>query len=333
MRTSSRLAVLGLIVLAIVGGLVSAFAANAAVASSPSSAPTASSSSRGTPPPGFTSRFARVDGVNLHYVIGGQGRPLVLLHGWPQDWSEFREQMPTLAKSHTVIAVDLPGAGRSSIPRSGYDGATVARRLHGLLEKLKLTEGVDLVAHDIGIWVAYPYAALYREDLRRIAVMDATIPDQSLFKPAALNPTGPSVWHHGFFQEEPLAEQLIAGHEGALVKGFIQQFLVVRSAFSASDYRYFTDLLRRPGRVHAWLSYYRALRSADVAQNAAFLAQGKLTMPVLAIGAASGVGQTVPDQWNEYATQVTPQVLPETGHWITEERPRELTALLDQFFQ
>ena len=165
-----------------------------------------------------------------------------------------------------------------------------------------------------------------------MAVMDAPIPDETLYGFPAISRDGkPSEWHFGLFQE-PLAERLIRGRELAFTRGFIGQFLAVRQAFSMREYRYYARLLRRPGRLRAWLRMYRALR-LDAQQNAAFLARGRLTMPILAIGGEKALGTSIADQWSRYATDVRPAVLEGSGHWVTEERPAQLTALLSGFLE
>jgi pimeloyl-ACP methyl ester carboxylesterase len=282
------------------------------------------------PPPGFTSGYARVDGFRMHYVKGGHGSPVVLIHGWPQTWAEWREQMPSLARDHTVIAVDLRGTGDSGVPTGGYDTATLARDVHNLMRQLGLGAGVQVVGHDIGLWVAYAYAAQWPNEVRRVAVMEAPIPDRSIYKFPALTSDGTSSeWHFGLFQE-PFAETLVNGHEETFVRGFISQFLANRTAFSPAEYAYYARLLRDPRRLRAWFSVYRELRH-DVQQNAQFRAKGKLSMPVLAIGGQKALGATVGDQWKKYATRVDTQVLPGSGHWVTEEQPVLLTRLLTDF--
>ena len=282
------------------------------------------------PPAGFVSRYAQLDGFRMHYLKGGHGSPVVLIHGWPQTWTEWKQQMPPLARDHTVIAVDLRGTGGSGVPTGGYDTATLARDIHSLLRQLGLADGVEIVGHDIGLWVAYAYASQWPSEVRRLAVMEAPIPDASIYDFPALTRDGsPSEWHFGLFQE-PFAETLVHGHEEAFVRGFIGQFLAVRSAFSPADYRYYAQLLREPGRFHAWLGVYRELRR-DVHENAQFRAQGKLTMPVLAIGGQKALGASVGDQWKKYATRVETRVLPDSGHWVTEERPALLTHWLEDF--
>ena len=285
-------------------------------------------------PAGFRSKYAEVNGFRMHYVQGGKGSPVVMIHGFPEDWTEWRQEMSPLSKTHTVIAVDLRGAGESQVTESGYQAAQLAKDVHQLLTQLKLNNGVQVVAHDIGEWVAYAYGAQFRSEVRSMAVMEATIPDESWYHYPVLNadPNKPAAWHFGLFQL-PLTEKLIAGHERVLVHDMMLEYVAGdKSPFTASDYDYYAHFLKEPGRTTAWMSVYRGIR-ADVQQNKEFLAQGKLKMPILAIGGQYSFGSGVPDQWREYAVNVQGQVLKNTGHFVNEERPKEVTALLRSFLQ
>jgi pimeloyl-ACP methyl ester carboxylesterase len=257
-----------------------------------------------------------------------------MIHGFPEDWSEWRQEMGPLSKTHTVIAVDLRGAGESQVTEGGYDAAQLAKDVHQLLTQLKLNNGVQVVAHDIGMWVGYAYAAQFRSEVRSMAVMEAPIPDKSIFTYPALNadPNKPSPWHFGLFQM-PLAEKLMAGHERVLVHDMMLEYVNRdKSPFTASDFDYYAHFLKEPGRATAWMNVYRGLRT-DVQQNKEFLAQGKLKMPILAIGGQYSFGSGVPNQWHEYAVNVQGRVLKHTGHFVNEERPKEVTALLRSFLQ
>ncbi|MET9877597.1 alpha/beta hydrolase [Actinacidiphila glaucinigra] len=285
------------------------------------------------PPPGFASKYAEVNGFRMHYVEGGKGSPVVLIHGFPQTWAEWRSQMGPLAEDHTVIAVDLRGIGDSEITGSGHQTARMADDVHQLLKQLKLNKGVQIVGHDVGLYVAYAYAAQWPSEVRRMAVLEGHIPDSSIYSLPALpaSPKTPSVWHFGFFQT-PLAEQLIAGHERPFIRDFIAQHLTVTSAFSPADYDFYAHYLKEPGRTKAWMDIWRQLR-ADVAQNEKFAAQGKLRMPILAIGGQASFGGSIADQWRQYAVNVDSRVIEGSGHWVTEEKPQEVTALLQSFLQ
>ena len=286
------------------------------------------------PPAGFRSKYAEVNGFRMHYVRGGKGSPVVMIHGFPEDWSEWRQEMGPLSKTHTVIAVDLRGAGESQVTESGYEAAQLAKDVHQLLTQLKLNNGVQVVAHDIGMWVAYGYAAQFRSEVRSMAVMEAQIPDKSIYSYPALNadPSKPAPWHFGLFQL-PLAERLMAGHERVLVHDMMTEYLAGnKSPFTASDFDFYAHFLKEPGRATAWMNVYRGIR-ADVQQNKEFLAQGKLKMPILVVGGEESFGSGVPNQWREYAVNVQGRVLKNTGHFVNEERPKEVTAMLQSFLQ
>ena len=270
----------------------------------------------------------------MHYMQGGKGSPVVMIHGFPQSWTEWRQQMGPLSMTHTVIAVDLRGTGDSQVTESGYQAAQLAKDVHQLLKQLGLNSGVQVVAHDIGVWVAYDYAAQWPSEVRRMAVMEAPIPDDSVYSFPVLNadPNKPAAWHFGLFQL-PLAEHLIAGHERVLVQDMITEYLAGnKSPFTASDYDFYAHYLKEPGRTTAWMSVYRGLR-ADVQQNKEFLARGKLKMPILAVGGEDSFGGMIVDQWHDYAVNVQERVLKDSGHFVTEEKPQEVTAMLQSFLQ
>lgn len=297
-------------------------------------APSPSPFPQSQPPAGFRSEYAEVNGFRMHYMRGGSGSPVVLIHGFPQTWAQWRQQMGPLSKTHTVIAVDLRGTGNSEVTKSGYDSAQLAKDVHQLLKQLGLNNGVQVVGHDIGVWVAYAYAAQWPSEVRRMAVMEAPIPDDSIYSFPALNadPKKPSPWHFGMFQL-PLAEHLIAGHERVFVQDMITEYLAGnKSPFTPSDFDYYAHFLKEPGRTTAWMNVYRQIR-ANVQQNKEFLGRGKLKMPILAVGAQDSFGGLIADQWREYAANVDGRVLKNSGHFVTEEKPQEVTALLQSFLQ
>jgi pimeloyl-ACP methyl ester carboxylesterase len=287
------------------------------------------------PPAGFRSKYAEVNGFRMHYVQGGSGSPVVLIHGFPQTWAEWRQQMGPLARTHTVIAVDLRGTGDSEVTKSGYQAAQLADDVHQLLKQLGLSDGIQVVGHDIGVWVSYAYAAQWPSEVRRMAVMEAPVADDKIYSYPALNadPKKPSPWHWGMFQQ-PLAERLISGHERVLVEVMLTEYLAPgnESSFTPSDYDYYAHFLKEPGRMAAWLSVYRQTR-ADVQQNKEFLRRGKLKMPILAVGGQASFGEIIADQWRDYAVNVDGRVLKDCGHFVTEEKPQEVTAMLQSFLQ
>ena len=140
------------------------------------------------PPPawpiveGLTHRFVRVGGIRLHYADAGEGDPVLLLPGWPQDWYAWRAMVPLLVAQHRrVVVCDPRGFGDSDKPDSGYDLDVVAADVHGFIAAAGLDRpgGIDIVAHDLGSWIAYALACAYPDDVRRLVLSEVTIPDPS----------------------------------------------------------------------------------------------------------------------------------------------------------
>ncbi|WP_405914801.1 alpha/beta fold hydrolase [Streptomyces sp. NBC_00728] len=290
----------------------------------------ASSSSGEQMPAGFSEHKTRVAGTGIDYVIGGHGPTLVLIHGYPQTWYEWHDIMPALAKHYTVIAPDLPGAGRSDAPASGYDKKTMAADLHALLASLGKDQDVNVVGHDIGTMVAYAYAAQYPHSVKKLVLSEAPIPDSGIYNFPALTAKGPGVWNFGFFSlQTGLPESLIQGRELTWTTGFMRGIAVHKDALTSDDLKVFASYLRDYSHLEASFAWFRTFPQ-DIADNARFQKK-PLTMPVLAIGADGSLGSSVGTQVRQYATDVTPVVVPDSGHWIYEEHPEEMTDLLLHF--
>ncbi|MFD8721224.1 alpha/beta fold hydrolase [Streptomyces sp. NPDC059629] len=281
-------------------------------------------------PAGFSEHKTRVAGTGIDYVIGGHGPTLVLIHGYPQTWYEWRGIMPALAEHYTVIAPDLPGAGRSDAPASGYDKKTMAATLHALLVSLGKDRDVNVVGHDIGTMVAYSYAAQYPHSVRKLVLSEAPIPDPSIYKFPSLTAQGPGAWHFGFFAlQSGLPESLIRGRELTWTSGFMREIAVHKDALTPDELQVFASYLRDYAHLEASFAWFRTLPQ-DIADNARFQKK-PLTMPVLAIGADGSLGSSVAKQVRHYATHVTAAVIPDSGHWIYEEHPKEMTDMLLRF--
>jgi pimeloyl-ACP methyl ester carboxylesterase len=297
---------------------------------------TASASDKPAPPAGeqmpagFSEHKTQVAGIGINYVIGGHGPTLVLIHGYPQTWYEWHGIMPELAKHYTVIAPDLPGAGRSDAPASGYDKKTMAAKLHALLVSLGKDQDVNVVGHDIGTMVAYAYAAQYPRSVKKLVLSEAPIPDQSVYAFPALTAQGPGVWNFGFFSlQTGLPESLIRGREETWTSGFMRGIAVHKDALTPDELQVFASYLRDYAHLEASFAWFRTFPQ-DIADNARFK-KTPLPMPVLAIGASGSLARAVPDQVRQYATHVTPAVIRDSGHWIYEEHPKEMTDLLLRF--
>ncbi len=284
-------------------------------------------------PENFHGAYREIDGVNLHYVKGGQGPLVLLVHGFGQTWYEWHQLMPLLAMNFTVIASDLPGLGLSDVPKTSFTGQDVSKYLHGLARSFSPTDPFDLVAHDIGIWNTYPMAATHQDDIRRLVYMEAPIPDQRMYTFPAFTPEGESlVWHFSFFAAgNRLAETLTEGRERFFFEHFIRAHATNQEAFTPELLDLYARSYAKPHSLNAAFEYYRAL-NATIQGNEP-LAKTKLKMPTMAIGGGGhgGMGQLQVDQMKEYAKHVEGHVLPEGGHWLPEECPEKINRLVVDF--
>ncbi len=282
---------------------------------------------------GFEHRFRTVDGVRLHYVAGGKpgGDAVVLLAGFPQRWYAWRKVMPRLAASYQVIAPDLPGQGDSDRPEGGYDTKALAVMVHGLLQQLGIGK-YFLAAHDVGAWVAYPYAALFGGEVRRLVLMDAGIPGITL--PDAL-PTAPArawrTWHFAFHAIPDLPEMLIAGREREYLDWFLRRKTANPETFSDADLEEYLRVFKKDGGLRAGLAYYRAA-SLSAQQNRELAAARKLAMPVLALGSDQGSISDMASPLRAFADNVQGGVIPFCGHFLPEEQPEAVVKELIAFF-
>jgi pimeloyl-ACP methyl ester carboxylesterase len=283
-------------------------------------------------PDPFTEQTAQVGDVTINYVRGGRGSTLVLLHGYPETWYMWRKVLPELARHYTIIAPDLRGAGGTDAPAAGYDKKTMAGDVYGLLSQLGLERDISLVGHDIGAMVAYAYAAAHRDQVSKLVLAEAPIPDQSLYQAPALTPKGPGSWNYGFFSLlNGLPEEIVDGREALWVERFTDSIGVQKAGIGDDDVHEYARYLQDDAHLRASFGYFRALPQ-DVADNAEY-GKTKLAMPVLALGARASLEEAVLTQVAQYATTVSGGVVEDSGHWIFEEQPAELTARLLQFLQ
>jgi len=278
----------------------------------------------------FSHHMTPVNGIQLHYVIGGHGPPLVLLHGWPETWYEWRHVMPALAKYYTVITPDLRGLGDSSKPLTGYDGKTTAEDIHQLVAQLGFKQ-IFLVGHDVGSQPAYSYAAAHPTEVKRLVIMEYIFPG---FIPPQLEG---KVWWFPFQQTPDLPEALVDGKERTYLSWFYHNIAANPSAITQADIDEFVSHYSAPGGMRAGFEYYRAFPQ-DAIQNMNY-SKAKLTMPVLALGGgydpALGGNLTMPIiaySMKQAAQNVQTIVVPNSGHWIQEEQPVVMVKLLNNFF-
>ncbi|MGF6229199.1 pimeloyl-ACP methyl ester carboxylesterase [Inquilinus ginsengisoli] len=277
----------------------------------------------------FSHRFAEANGVRLHYVIGGpaDGELVVLLHGWPQTWYTWRRVMPELAKAgFRVVAVDYRGAGESERPLDGYDKATMAADIRDLVRQLGPAK-VDLVGRDIGVMVAYAYAAQWPDDVARLAMLDVPVPGTRVWDEAIHKPD-PELWHFGLHQQRDVAEMLVAGHEYAYISDFMKKRLA--APIADEDLALYARAYAAPGGMRAGFELYRAFPE-DERRFREFL-KAKLPMPVLALAGERSNGWKELDMAKEAADNVSGAVAPETGHWLPDENPGFVSRHLIAFF-
>ncbi|MBX3157516.1 MAG: alpha/beta hydrolase [Deltaproteobacteria bacterium] len=270
------------------------------------------------------SRTVDVDGLPMHYLTAGRGEPLILLHGYAQSAHMWRRAIPQLAKRFTVIAPDLPGFGDSGIPTEGSDVKNAAMRVHALATKLGATK-VRVVGHDIGLMVAYAYAAMYPDEVTKLVLMDAFLPGIGDWLATYHDP---ALWH--FFFTGPTPEALVKGRERIYFDHYWNDFAAdPQRSVSEADRRLYTAQFARPGRMRAGWQYFASF--PRTAQDLAELGKTKLTIPVLVISGEKAAGERLAGQVRLVADDVTSIVLKDTGHWVLDERPDEVLAALQRF--
>ena len=264
--------------------------------------------------PGFKTSSVTVDSGTVSVTAGGSGPPVLLIHGYAETSRMWKPRARVLAPRFTVIAPDLPGIGDSSIPTSGIDMKTAAVRVHTAVKSLGYSN-VRVIGHDIGLMVAYAYAATYPQEVEKLALMDAFLPGVGDWEAVYNNPGS---WHFRFYGATP--EALVKGRERIDFEHFWNDFAADRThSIPEADRIAYTQAVSRPGRMAAGFAYF------------AELARTPLAIPVLAIGGATANGVALGAHAKLVASDVTIVVLPDTGHWILEERPNETIAALTQF--
>jgi pimeloyl-ACP methyl ester carboxylesterase len=272
----------------------------------------------------IASRTAQVDGAKLHYMTAGHGPALLLLHGYAETSLMWRPIIPALAERFTVIAPDLPGIGDSDIPSDGLDMKSAAIRIHDLIKSLGIQKA-EVVGHDIGLMVAYAYAAQFPAEVTKLVLMDAFLPGVEGWEAVYNNP---HIWHFRF--NGPTPEALVQGRERTYFDYFWNDFAADKThSIPEAARKAYAAAYARPGRMHAGWAYFVSFLQA--AKDFAQLSQTKLTMPVLSIGGDKANGVALGEQVKLVATNATVIVLKNTGHWLLEENPKETTDALEKF--
>ncbi len=272
----------------------------------------------------ITSRYAAVDGSKIHYLTAGHGPAVILLHGYAETSLMWRPIIPQLAEKFTVIAPDLPGIGESDIPKDGLDMKNAAVRMHALAKSLGVQKA-EVVGHDIGLMVAYAYAAQFPSETEKLVVMDAFLPGVAGWEQVYNNP---GLWHFRF--NGPTPEALVKGRERIYFEHYWNDFAADKTHSIPEAARVaYTAMYARPGRMRAGWQYFVSFIQA--AKDFEELSKTKLTMPVLAIGGDKANGEILGQQMKIVAANATMVVLKNTGHWILEENSKETTDALLKF--
>ncbi len=272
----------------------------------------------------ISDRFATVNGVRLHYLIAGKGEPVMLLHGYAQNSHMWRPLIAKLAKSHTVVAPDLRGFGQSAKPQSGYDKKTMAQDVHALASSLGIRRA-SVVGHDIGLMVAYAYAAQYPAEVDRIVLMDAFLPGVGDWKTVWLLR---DLWHFHFYGETPL--KLVTGRERIYFEHFWNDFAAdPKHSVPEADRRFYAGSYAQPGAMRAGFEVFRAFEQD--AKDFAEFAQNKLTMPMLVLTGEKASGTFLIDQARLVNSNVNGVVVKGSGHWLMEEAPQQVLPQLVEF--
>jgi pimeloyl-ACP methyl ester carboxylesterase len=276
-------------------------------------------------PASFQTSEIQTRGATLHVRVGGKGPAVVLLHGFGDTGDMWAPVAADLVRDHRVVVPDLRGMGLSSKPEGGYDKKTQALDIADVLDALKI-QRADLVTHDIGNMVGYAFAAQFPARVTRWVVIDAPIPGIGPWEEILKNPI---LWHFNF--RGPDVERLVAGRERIYLDRFWNEFSADPRRFDEASRQHYAALYARPGAMHAAFNQFAAF-SQDAKDNAEMLARnGKLGMPILAIGGEKSFGTTMADVMRFTATQVQPLVIADAGHWIIEEQPAALVKAVRTF--
>jgi pimeloyl-ACP methyl ester carboxylesterase len=275
-------------------------------------------------PGGFTERFTKVNGVRLRYLVGGQGSAVILLHGYAETGHMWRPIMRLLAERHTVVVPDLRGAGGSAKPPYGYDKKNMAVDIHELTSSLKLAR-IRIVGHDIGLMVAYAYAAQFPEGTERVVLMDAFLPGIGNWKNVWLLR---DLWHFHFYGDVPLA--LVKGRERTYLEHFWNDFAADRKrSVPAADRRFYARAYAQPGAMRAGFEYFRNFERD--AEDFARMASNMLTMPMLVLSGEKAGGTFLIEQARLVASDVRGEVIRGAGHWLMEEAPDTVIPAITNF--
>jgi pimeloyl-ACP methyl ester carboxylesterase len=276
-------------------------------------------------PASFKTQDIQTNGTTLHVRVGGSGPAVVLLHGFGDSGDMWAPIAAKLVANHTVVVPDLRGMGLSAHPDTGYTKANEARDIAGVMDALKVQKA-DLVTHDIGNMVGYALAAQFPARITKWVVIDAPLPGIDPMWQAQL--VNPKTWHFNFYG--PDEERLVAGRERIFLDRFYNELSAHPERIDEATRAHYAVLYAKPHAMHDSFEQFKAFPQ-DGVDNRAFVAKGKLTMPVLALGGEKSYGLGMKDDLDKVAMHVTAGVIPESGHWVMEENPAATTKLVTDY--
>jgi pimeloyl-ACP methyl ester carboxylesterase len=275
-------------------------------------------------PANFKHQTATVNGIKVHYVIGGTGEPLVLVHGFGQNWYMWNRIMPELSKHFTVIAPDLRGVGESDKPESGYDKKTMASDIHELVKQLGYNK-INLAGHDIGLMVAYAYAAQYGDEVKKLALMDALLPGVE----PVWTEVSASAWWFGFFSF-PASGDIVKGKEKEFLTNFWPIVGHVKDPFTPEESAEFIRAYATEGGTTASFKWFGNFKQ-DAIDNKEFMKK-KLKMPLLAMGGEYFAAAFLKEHSKLVAENVSESKIAGAGHWLVQENTAQVQKDLIDFF-
>jgi len=281
---------------------------------------------------GFETKRIRIGQISVHVASAGKGRPVILLHGYPQSGEIWRRVAPALAKNRQVIIPDLPGMGLSDIKEGGYDLLSVAEDIQSAAAALGLKE-VELIGHDWGGAVATVYALRYRQDVKRLAFIESAVGGAGFENAWVFNAPNPAMTFIPFLLTETLSEELVAGREEIWLRHLWQTFTHNKPRVPFTEWRPYLEAMQRPGIFRSSGEYYRAVYGA-AAKVRELIAAGKLTVPLLSISGEASLGAAQLTFVEAFAGNITRHVvIPGSGHFVPEEQPQALLSELENFLE
>jgi pimeloyl-ACP methyl ester carboxylesterase len=276
-------------------------------------------------PAGFRVEKIKTGDATLYVRVGGKGPAVVMLHGFGDTGDMWAPMAAALAKDHTIIVPDLRGMGLSSQPAGGYDKKTQGTDIAKVMDALKV-EKADLITHDIGNMVGYALAAQYPERITKWAIIDAPIPGIGPWEEILKSPL---LWHFNF--RGPDIDRLVKGRERIYLDRFYNELSANPKAIDEATRNHYARLYARPGNMHYAFEQFATFNTKDAADNKAFLAKGKLTMPILALGAEKSFGDQQAAIMRIVGSNVEGGIIANSGHWIMEEQPAQTVKAVSAF--